>query len=540
MKKILFFVNLFVGYITLHSQTPTPIYSFSFDNSLSADIGSGTFSGGSVSWNKDRYGNLNSALEINKDNAPISVNLPNLPQSYNNRTISFWVKFSTMTPGQGESLIQYGGTGNFFTVEHLLSQYGQANGISDLNVYLNGGVYYYSSTWKANAWQHVAIKFNGSNVLYYLNGKLAMTASPDTSYSATSGTQLTVGGSLLASGISKNSFLMDDLNIYNTTLTDTQIEDLFVLGSQTNSYPTNGLVAYYSFDNKLTSEVNTSSLNLVPTSGNSYNSYVSGKVGNAASFNGLTPGVYNNNFWSFLTNDEFSICFWEKSSTQLQNRYATAFELFETSFFRFNSASAPYYNDYGYQGSNGTWYTQSNFRLTDNTFRHIAIVHKAQGTEYINFKLYIDGVDYGDISVSTALSLYNAGRSSLYIGTGANNTLENQQKRYRGVIDEFFVYNRALTQQEIIQIKNFRPENTLSNSETHESLLKIYPNPVSNVLNISTQQDIKIIEIYTASGQMIEKTLYKAINTTSYQKGEYIIKIIFKSGKTAVEKFIKK
>jgi len=76
-------------------------------------------------------------------------------------------------------------------------------------------------------------------------------------------------------------------------------------------------------------------------------------------------------------------------------------------------------------------------------------------------------------------------------------------------------------------------DNTLAN-------LKIYPNPVKDVLRIDLDEDILTIEIFDMLGQRIKTSQVKEINVASLDKGTYLIRINTLSKTTITKLFIKK
>ncbi|EKT3964331.1 leucine-rich repeat domain-containing protein [Flavobacterium psychrophilum] len=66
-----------------------------------------------------------------------------------------------------------------------------------------------------------------------------------------------------------------------------------------------------------------------------------------------------------------------------------------------------------------------------------------------------------------------------------------------------------------------------------ESALKIYPNPVSEILNIALQEDIQLekVNFYNTLGQLIKTTNHSEINVSSFAKGNYFVEIMTNQGK---------
>ncbi|WP_298767438.1 choice-of-anchor Q domain-containing protein [uncultured Polaribacter sp.] len=68
----------------------------------------------------------------------------------------------------------------------------------------------------------------------------------------------------------------------------------------------------------------------------------------------------------------------------------------------------------------------------------------------------------------------------------------------------------------------------------------LYPNPTNNVLNISTDLEIKKCKVYNVIGKKVLQSKSKEINVTNLPKGMYLIQIITAKGKSVTKKFVKK
>jgi YVTN family beta-propeller protein len=71
-----------------------------------------------------------------------------------------------------------------------------------------------------------------------------------------------------------------------------------------------------------------------------------------------------------------------------------------------------------------------------------------------------------------------------------------------------------------------------------EAGIDVYPNPVSDNLQIQTEVPIKELEITDITGRLLYTTTAKTINCSSFAKGVYFIKLTTENGK-AVKKFVK-
>ncbi|EKT4518406.1 leucine-rich repeat domain-containing protein, partial [Flavobacterium psychrophilum] len=60
-----------------------------------------------------------------------------------------------------------------------------------------------------------------------------------------------------------------------------------------------------------------------------------------------------------------------------------------------------------------------------------------------------------------------------------------------------------------------------------ESALKIYPNPVSEILNIALQEGLQLekVNFYNTLGQLIKTTNHSEINVSSFAKGNYFVEV---------------
>lgn len=119
-------------------------------------------------------------------------------------------------------------------------------------------------------------------------------------------------------------------------------------------------------------------------------------------------------------------------------------------------------------------------------------------------------------------------KSTLNIGDSFSNTAKI-----------YFDYNHPIiTNTYTTNVQN----NALATSEisNDNSNISIYPNPVKDVLNIQSKNEIIKAEIYDATGRILHSASVKAnaFNVSDLPKGNYIIKLSAKD-KTFIQKFIK-
>jgi len=70
------------------------------------------------------------------------------------------------------------------------------------------------------------------------------------------------------------------------------------------------------------------------------------------------------------------------------------------------------------------------------------------------------------------------------------------------------------------------------------SSISIYPNPVQNILNISSEYPIGFIKIYNLEGQLISESKNNQIDVSLFSSGIYFASILI-DGKNSIKKFIK-
>lgn len=102
----------------------------------------------------------------------------------------------------------------------------------------------------------------------------------------------------------------------------------------------------------------------------------------------------------------------------------------------------------------------------------------------------------------------------------------------------YFDYNHPIiTNTYTTTVQNVLGTSEISNDKPE---LSIYPNPVKDVLNIQSKNQIVKAEIYDVNGRILISTSLKgnSIHVSELSKGNYIIKL-FSKDKTTVHKFIK-
>lgn len=122
--------------------------------------------------------------------------------------------------------------------------------------------------------------------------------------------------------------------------------------------------------------------------------------------------------------------------------------------------------------------------------------------------------------------------------TVSNNFLKPEGICFDATNMKLYVADTGNNVVKIIDVSSFLAVSDPSkNSE-----IKIYPNPTSDFVQISSKEKVKSVALYDFSGKlmMTENNSKDKISLLPYPKGIYLMKIVFENGKTETQKVIKK
>ncbi len=536
-------------FIAGNSNAQTPIYHYTFDNTLNSLYNVATLTApialnANFGYTADRFGVANKAFKIyNSTSALYNLSASLLPQGTSARSFSLWAKYMGNNTNM---LIKYGAGLNTandntyfgFTVDNTsVKLFGWVNPSTTAQTYTTG------------QWYHYAVTYDGATTYIYRNGILVLSEAKAWS---TSGTALSIG--LLNTGAYQMNAEIDDYQIYNRVLSNTEVQYLYssptpsiaaisasniqkysadinysfnannvnttsiirygtsavsltntVVGSNFN---TNALTAavnslsglqssttyYYQIETtnnlgvKVTSAINNfttpnagvSNVNLLgyynfenntnshnglhnftPFSGYAAPNYVSESInGKAAFVPSLGTVLENTSLAPLLANTDFTIAFWEKKidlSSGL-NPLPTTFEVGGSFFWRYGSFSSMAYgmavNTVVPSFVSGTGFVPA---TSPYVWRHVAFVKKKDASNNNLMYYYVDGVLTGTLPLgSSGIDFYQYNNKfTLFSGTNADATgTLNASKRTNGYLDELYIFNRALSSQEIFEVKN--------------------------------------------------------------------------------------
>ena len=292
--------------------------------------------------------------------------------------------------------------------------------------------------WLKDTWYHVCGRSDGTNLNVFVDG---VQDGGDGAYTApldSSTWKLLIGDN---EGHTKEfNGSIDEVVIYNRSLSDTEILELYNSGIPVNN---NGLVAYYDFNEKTGSDVYDN------------NHLIEGRLNTnpsnrAFSFDGVDDYVTLTNESNFDV-DNVTISAWINAKSFVHNggifnKWSSDGYMLTTKATGGNGIS--FYDSSDALGSLGV--------LSTDTWYHV--VARADG---INKSIWIDGVKNAEKPIATWVNNNDIPTIGKYLSAYFN-----------GTIDDMRIYNRSLTEQEIRAIydENSHLRNFTSYTPTNLSL----------------------------------------------------------------------
>ena len=301
----------------------------------------------------------------------------------------------------------------------------------------------------------------------------------------------------------------------------------------------NSLVSFYNFENNLNSFNNQHNLSNNTVSAATFGL---GKYGQSVQF-AQGQAVINSTLHNDLNTSEYSIAWWEKRTAD-NTAFGTSYELFGSNYFRSQNYNTLYGALINSASTGNTWITGSVSATATylNTWTHYALVWKTVGTNK-RLECYVNGILQSFQTLSSlpmdAILVKNNNVFSIGGGTDASGTLM-ANKNFEGQIDEFYVYNKALTITEINALKGNNAGVVLSTQNFNTNNLKasIYPNPTTDAFTIEMENEVKSVEIYSLQGQKVMTATNKNINVSNLSKGMYLVRIEDENNAVATQKLI--
>lgn len=420
------------------STTTAPkglILSYQFDEATKGDKvidssgnhNDGTW-GGDASLTSD--GKTNGALNLDGKGF---VKLPNnLFKDAKEATISAWVKFNPDANGAWTRIFDFGQSGDYsmFLARNRYISINVNKHPEDLNV--NN-----YSLYPENRWVHVAVTYNGKSMVYYENGKEV--ARKDDCTNAISGLEASMENYIGKSKYPADPLLnakVDDFRVYNTALDAKSIRDMAV---QEDPALSNGLVLNYQFDDtKGDKVVDSSSQHNDGTYGGNASLVKEGKVGGALNLDG--NGFVKLPDKLFKGMNAITIGTWVKFTANTNPWWQRIFDFGKDDKSFFFLAKNKCLNINVNSKVEGP---AANGIFPDNQWTYVAVTYDGS-----SMKLYQDGEVVGTAAASDKLTdLEDSTQNFIGKSKFAADAL------LQAKVDDFRVYNRALSQDEIKAIR---------------------------------------------------------------------------------------
>lgn len=304
-----------------------------------------------------------------------------------------------------------------------------------------------------------------------------------------------------------------------------------------------GLIAYFGFENTLSNNDAAHSF----TNGTATNvTFGAGKYGQAAYFTGASTLV-NSSIDAVFNSSAFTISFWEYRPS-VSGLYSTAIELFASCYIR--AAVGGYddgYFNYGLATNSATFKSDygSLHSYYNNEWHHITLLRDASTGKYLNY--YSDGVLIASITPAQAANTFFKFNNKITLGGGtlANGNLATN-KYFTGRIDELYIYNKALTDAEILRLRDnataVLPVKLTSFTATLQNGVTQLNWATSEEINAShfeieysnNGKDFTSVEVVNAIGASGASQSYQAFHKVNATPNHYYrLKIVDKDGKYA-------
>lgn len=178
-----------------------------------------------------------------------SIEIANSPQlNPNNFSISFWVKSTKIEPyGHIVSHSNRAQTSGWqFDVSSSTAPTGSPVGSLRFGAFNTNSTLFSPADIlvPAENFTHITGTFDGSTVRLYKDGQLAGEREFLGNYTADPGVPLRIGSAAFCSSCNRWSGIIDDVRMYNRTLSDDEIKQLFDMSSNVSA----GLIGYWKFD----------------------------------------------------------------------------------------------------------------------------------------------------------------------------------------------------------------------------------------------------------------------------------------------------
>ncbi|MBS1794234.1 MAG: carboxypeptidase regulatory-like domain-containing protein [Acidobacteria bacterium] len=325
-----------------------------------------------------------------------------------------------------------------------------------------------------NVFTHIALVYNGSQLIRYINGAAVGSPVPLTGNIVASNGVFSIG-QFATDGASSFQGVIDEVGVYDRALSASEISSVYNAASSGKCKPV-GLnppanqVAWFSGDGDAR---DLTGLNANGTLQENTNFRV-GKVGQAFGFdgNGDVVTTADSPNWDFGTGD-FAVEGWfnTPNPTDVQRIISAGSQADgANNLWAFGYGDIPVWgggqrlNFAVFNGGGYSDFSSNPVALRPNTWHHVAIVRTSTA-----FTFYLDGVSAGTAAVGAGFAV-NGGSTGAILGARYNNSPSVVFEFANGMLDEVSVYKRAVSGNEINAIYNAGVAGKLKSAATPVNL----------------------------------------------------------------------
>jgi hypothetical protein len=385
-------------------------------------------------------------------------------------TATFW--FKALAYGGGEFIYEDGNSYNNFSAA-------LGSGATDPLLFYLGSNSNTVTTTKSNfllgEWYHVAITWNGTNTITYVDGVLDKSNVRSNVPNTTAGLETQLGRTAYGSPVSPtvgNYFkgTMDDVRVYNRALSATEIKRLYELGATTHVAVTpqsglaavtqasglsNGLVAHWTFDGPKLLQNATDSSGTGNTGrliGFTSTTTTLGPIGQALTFDGSNDYITIGDQASLESLSAITVSAWVKPNQLAADAViagkgvvaSIVWQLWQDDVGSVSGRTDEYSFAVGSGGGTLSRAEGATNSVVAGKWTHVVGVWE-QSPEHVY--IYVDGVlSQSDTSLQS-LTMPNTS-SAVRIG----DDLTDGTNAYSGSMDDVRVYNRALSAAEVLRL----------------------------------------------------------------------------------------
>lgn len=486
------------------------LYTMDYD----ASEASGYYDGSPTNVDFGVEGKINYGARFNGSSSNIQINQFSGFTNYN-FTLSIWIKTTDTTAyitSFRDPMYITLGTGIY------------SAGTNGMGIYDGTNQYFINNTAMQGIndgdWHHIVMTHDGTNLKGYIDKTLIATVSTGTTTQSSGGTNHNRIG-VRADGNTASAYDgdIDQLRLFSKAINQTEVDTLFaeeacVYTSTTDivNYPTGTTpVAYYKMDNS-SEDYSTGGNDGTDTNVE----YRFGRFGQAAVFNGSSSYINLNS--AVLPASVFSVSFWVNVNSLVNEWVFSQYTGGVTGRFIFNITSTG-----GFQinvSSTNSLSTTNIPAITIGNWHHVVVVKDGSN----GWTLYSDG------------SSHSTWNSSENIITNQNTILGGDDSvtsnNLDGKLDQVRIYDAALTDSQVTELYNEKPEVDTSN---FKAVLYNGTSAEQYISNVGFQPDLVWMK---SRNNPYNNTLYDSVRGTGTSKAIYSNEAVAENTYPTINNFV--